>query len=493
MLRTLRSLSPVLAVALLAAPAAANAAPSAKSTKASSAKVTYPTISAITPRKLAIGQKLTIKGAHFRAGKGKSSVAFYRTGKAVIFAPAETATASSLVVTIPTKVANLLGEENGSAIPTMLRIRVIGAKMGKTWSKNSRSPLVSPLPAAPGVAGATPSSAQQAAALAYVTCQQQAAANPSGDNDADGLANGTEITYKLDPCNADTDGDGLTDGYEFFSAVDLNGAAVPYPGSRPWPNPLDPTDKNYDFDGDGLLLWQEFQLWKASGSGFPLTQYSDGTQNSGGTQPVTTLAQSYLDLDGDGNLTDDERDFDGDGLSNNVEYNFRGTQAWWKGVDWGYQPHGTSANYVEPWYTLRAFSDLDPTNRDSDGDGIPDGADDQDNDGWSNFTEMQLSRYAVGYRVHPFNPCLPDPHARVCSRYLPLGAQWWGPFDKVGTGAYSGMPGDAIPFAWPAPVNYNAWVTAGSPNQYTGHLFGPWDPSPWFTAAWDGNGGPQGP
>ena len=36
-----------------------------------------------------------------------------------------------------------------------------------------------------------------------------------------------------------------------------------------------------------------------------------------------------LDLNGDGNLTDDERDADNDGLSNMVEYNNEGTQNWW--------------------------------------------------------------------------------------------------------------------------------------------------------------------
>ena len=75
---------------------------------------------------------------------------------------------------------------------------------------------------------------------------------PAGDPDSDGLANSTELAYSLDPCIADTDGDSMIDGYEFSSARDLNGTAVPYPGERPWPNPLDPTDINYDFDGDGL-------------------------------------------------------------------------------------------------------------------------------------------------------------------------------------------------------------------------------------------------
>jgi len=495
MLRSLRSLSLVLVGASLLAPTVANAA-----SKKKVAKPVYPTISSIAPRKLVVGEKLTIKGAHFLVGKGKNSVAFYRSGKPVVFAKADSATASTIVVTVPTKVASLLASRDGAAVPTQLRLRVIASKMGKTWTKNSRSPVVAPLPGAASADPTAPVTVQQAAALAYKTCQDLAALAPAVDADSDGLANGTELQFGLDRCTADTDGDGMTDGYEYSAAIDLNGSAVPYPSKRPWPNPLDPSDANYDFDGDGLALWQEFKLWKVSGGTFPLTQYSDGTQNSGGSQPVTTLAQHYLDLNKDGNLTDDERDADNDGLSNMVEFNFRGTQAWWKSIDWHYKPHGPAStgvpSYIEPVYAQRLFSDTDPVDTDSDGDGIPDGADDQDNDGWSNFVEMQLSRSQAGYRVQPFNPCLPDPHARTCSRWIPLDGSAFPPFDVTdpATNATSGMRGDAIPFAWPAPVDYDTWTGAGSvAPSYPGLEVGPWDMTPWYTAKWDGFGGPQGP
>lgn len=502
MLRSLRSLSLVLAVASLLAPAVTHAA--------SKKKPVYPTISSIAPRKLMIGEKLTIKGAHLSAGKVKSSVAFYRAGKPVVFVKADSATSTKVVVTVSTKVGNLLAQRDGLGVPTQLRLRVVAKKMSKSWTKNSRSPVVVPIPGAVTAPPGSEAAAQQAAALAYKTCQEQAVAAPAADADSDGVANGTELQHKLDPCTADTDGDALIDGYEFWSAIDLNGAAVPYPGKRPWPNPLDPLDTNYDFDGDGLRLWQENRLWKAAGGTFPLTQYSDGTQNTGGTQPVITAAQRYLDLDRDDNLTDDERDFDNDGLSNMVEFNYTGTQGWWNGINWRYKPHGPvttdPVTYIEPVYAQRAFSDPDAADPDSDGDGILDGADDQDNDGWSNFVEMQLARARSGYRVHPFNPCLPDPHARVCSRWIPLSGERFPPYDIVDTqtGATSGMAGDAIPFGWKEPVNYIDWVADGSRPPYDSSLphpinynpfieVGPWDMTPWHTEAWDGFTGPQGP
>lgn len=495
MLRILRSLSPALAVVALAAPAAAQAAPvkkagAATSKKASTkkkktvkaAKVVYPTVTSISPRKIQIGQKLTVKGTGFKPGKGKSSVAFYKSGSPVIFVKADSATATKLVVTVTPKVASLLVVKDQVPVATLLRLRVIGAKMSRTWTKNSRSPIVSPIPSVPISQGGS-LTAQQAAAQVYQTCQDTAKANPSGDNDGDSIPNGTELANSMDPCNADTDGDGLSDGYEYDSAADLNGAAPHFPTLRPWPNPLDPTDTNNDFDGDGLSEWQENTLWKAAtGGAYPVTQYSDGTQNSGGKHPVTTLAEKYLDENDDGNLTDDERDEDGDGLSNEVEYNTTGIQAWWKGIVWSVKPH-SAGPYTEPPYTARVFNDLDPTNADTDGDGIPDGADDQDNDGWTNFAEMQISRADSGYRVNPYNPCLPDPHSITCSRHPPLAeGDRWAPFDTVAQGITSQMPGDAIPFSWPSQIVYNNWA---DPNGTVGLTYPKPDPATYPTGDWD--------
>jgi hypothetical protein len=49
----------------------------------------------------------------------------------------------------------------------------------------------------------------------------------------------------------------------------------------------------------------------------------------------------------------------------------------------------------------------------SDGDGILDGADDQDFDGWSNLSELSRAQY----RVQPFNPCLPDYNSPTCTKH----------------------------------------------------------------------------
>ncbi|HEU4974258.1 MAG TPA: hypothetical protein VFT50_04170 [Baekduia sp.] len=448
---TLRTVPIVLAAASLMAPAAANAAK-----RHHRFKPAYPKVGKIAPRKVAIGDTLTIKGRNLRVGKLTTTVVFQRKGKPAVFVKASGGTKRRLVLRVPEKLAAFLAIRDGDAKQTQFRMRVLTTRFAKRWTSPARSPLVSPKvvedPASPVAPPATgPGSTPAPQPTPYELCQAAAKANPAGDEDHDGLSNGTELALvdKTDPCAADTDGDGMVDGYEYLSAVDLNGSAVPYPGKRPWPNPLDGADGGYDFDGDGLTLSQEYMLWKFAGGTFPLTAYSDGTQNSGGTH-AATLAETALDLDGDGNLTDDERDADGDGLSNEVELNLTGLQTWW---DKAYKD--------EKPYTIAKFVQPSATDEDTDGDGIADGLDDQDHDGWDNVAEMQDPGRASGYRIQPYNPCLPDPYARTCSRYATFDDPW-PPFDD------SQHPGDAVPFQFP-----NATAVAPDPG-------------------WNGNTGPQG-
>ncbi|MGZ6641575.1 MAG: IPT/TIG domain-containing protein [Solirubrobacteraceae bacterium] len=257
------------------------------------------------------------------------------------------------------------------------------------------------------------------------------------DDDGDGLPDTLEKQYKLDPLKADTDGDGVPDGFEYWSALDLNGLAHPYPGKAPYPNPLDGGDANTDFDGDGLTLKQEYQAWNYSGRPMPLN-YSDGTQYTGGK--IKAAVGDVRDLNGNGYISDDEKDVDGDGLSNFDETTGRMRMAWWAAT------FGDSSNILAPPYsgykeTPYPFQDYVETSfvdPDTDGDGVPDGADDQDHDGYPNWFEVSRPAnwsttytsttfpYGTGThnnplaRVNPFNPCKPI-YSDACHAHPPFG------------------------------------------------------------------------
>ena len=226
-------------------------------------------------------------------------------------------------------------------------------------------------------------------------------------------------------------------------------AFAPFPGKKPYPNPLDASDGGIDFDGDSLTLAEEHSLWKftvRNGAAVPTPQsieqgaaaltYSDGAkysiyvqggddrrnpslaavgydketdfknwlQSSGYWQihrPDNGTTGFILDFDRNGTvsetapagyvtseshylnrddrtpyLSDDERDEDADGLSNWDESHGRMTPSWWT----------SNYNRETPFRLTYAGTDID--NPDSDGDGVRDGADDQDHDDVPNIVEL---------------------------------------------------------------------------------------------------------
>jgi hypothetical protein len=428
------SFSRVRTITTLAVSATAVLALPAGTAVAKKRAVKYPVITRVTPMKVGVGDLLTIKGKGFRSGKNKNTVVFKRFGQRAIFVKAEAATSTKITLHVPLKLQAYMELQGDQPVPSVFAVRIIAKRFGKKFTSRKLSPTVGPAGSGITAPGVTPLSA-------YEQCLAAAQANPSGDEDKDSLANDLEKRVGTDPCRADSDTDGMSDGWEYESAIDLNSRALPYPGKKPWPNPLDPTDLNSDFDGDGLRAWQEFAAWQYVGSPFSadgsLARYSDGTQNTGG--PVLTAGNpslQALDLNSDGNLTDDERDADGDGLSDMVEFNNHGVQAYWGALYKDEKP-----------YTERVFAEPNALDPDSDGDGILDGADDQDVDGYDNFTEMELARGRTGLFVQAYNPCLPDPYSITCSRWIPLDpGTVWPPFDDQHRQDWLGS---VVPLTWP--------------------------------------------
>ena len=146
------------------------------------------------------------------------------------FAKPRRASRTKLAVKVPVAVGRLVARKSGSAKPTRFKLRVLAGKFSKFTSRRL-SPVVVPASSGSGPGGGGGSGG--------------AAGCPAHDYDGDLLPNALEAQLKLDPCIADTDGDSVEDGYEYQAAVDLNhnprSLPLPYPGKRPYPNPLDPS------------------------------------------------------------------------------------------------------------------------------------------------------------------------------------------------------------------------------------------------------------
>lgn len=410
----------------VAAPVAAHAATTKK-------PAASPVVRSAAPTTLKIGQRLTIKGRNFIPGRRKNTVVFKRDGRRAIFVRADRATATEMTVVVPDKLERFLSVQAGAPQVTRFRLRVLSRRFARRFTPLASSPRIGPAaPVAPPAPPAPPD------------CDGDGTPDATDlDDDNDGLADSAEAGFGTDPCKADTDGDGLRDVWEIESALDLNLKAYFFPGKAPYPNPLFAGDAEQDFDGDGMRSGEEHDMWMRSGGAVPLT-YSDGDQDTTtGAAPRTAVGeQGHLDHNKDGWLSDDEKDFDGDRLGNWVEAHGPMVGDWWGSAHTSERPffgHGRAPTLLDA-AAVSAIPGRTPmyADPDVDGDGVPDGADDQDHDGFSNEREITRSVLEIdtdadtvpdaALRMNPYNPCLPDAKSRVCTLHPPFNDAW-APFD----------------------------------------------------------------
>lgn len=237
---------------------------------------------------------------------------------------------------------------------------------------------------------------------------------PGGDIDGDGLSNDEEAELGTDPAHADTDGDGVNDGSEAAAGSD-------------------PLDNRSFADTDGDLVPDAVEADDGTDAG-DANSFADG--DGGGTADhieTVTYATFGLPQTSIADASDDRRDLDGDGLPDRLEIGI-GANA-----DDGGSPTANGAadengngitNAVEAYLEslgigpVDAVSDRDrdgypdaaevalglsplqASERDADGDGVPDvieafagidldGATDSDGDGVPDAREIALGANAL--------------------------------------------------------------------------------------------------
>lgn len=306
-----------------------------KSRSAASAKKKLPTISSVQPlRGAVIDSVLTIKGKNFVTGKNKMVIVFQRVGSKRRFSARATATTSrKATVRVPNVAGDLIpdsSDRSGSPTENVFRLRAI-TKFGaaKKVTGSAISPQIVLTADAQEVDPRGPNG----------DCDGDKVANANdSDDDNDLLPDSTELAIATDTCSPDTDTDGASDYYEYRVAFEYNGGqdlVLPYPGLRPYPNPI-VGDSGIDYDGDGMTALEEYKAWQYTGRMDRF--YSDSDQTS--LDPA---------------ITDGSLDEDNDRLPNLVELR----------VMRGGSPV-RSLEYLR-W--------------DTDGDGLCDGLDDEDHDG----------------------------------------------------------------------------------------------------------------
>lgn len=442
-----------IAALVLAVP---SAAPAARPKKA-------PKISFVSPMRAQVGTTMTIRGSGFSAARSRNTVVFRGPNGRTAFAKPRRASRRKLVIRVPGPVARLMSRRaDGRQVPTRFKLRVLSGRFGK-YTARRLSPVILPVGFSSELGGGSGGG----------VIPPPGVCGTGSDYDGDLLSNTFEVSIKTDVCLKDTDLDGAEDGYEYQAAVDLNNypatGPLPYPGKRPYPNALDPSDFETDYDGDGMTLRDEFQMWVSFsadgvGSGHPATLsnllYSDGLKRSRLVgAPADALTNWALDANEDGSLHDGERDVDGDGLGNWDEAHGKMTEDWWPAI------HGGGAQPKESKYPEINFLDNDdlPTGNahadpDLDGDGVNDGNDDYDHDGLSNQFEVRrpadwlmdawggvASKSAPpganswAY-TNPFNPCKPFDSER-CHEYPPVGYYDADEVPPIGPTPPGGYPG----------------------------------------------------
>ena len=148
-----------------------------------------PVITSISPKKLNVGDTLTIRGRYFLPGNFRNTVAFQKPRAQAVFLKADKATKTTIKIKLTSKLMPFLSQRGGRRSP---RASASGSWPSASGPPSRPSPC--PRPSAP-VRVPSPAIAPTATTTATPNSAET-------DDDNDLLSDTTEAKYRLDSCNA---------------------------------------------------------------------------------------------------------------------------------------------------------------------------------------------------------------------------------------------------------------------------------------------------
>lgn len=113
-----------------------------------------PTVSAIKPERVGVGDIMDLEGANFVPGRWRNQVIFSRPGIRPVFVLADVANERLIRLRVPAKLLAYLNRENGQPVPTRFRLSILSRRLNPRFTPLLESPVIGPPGSGTPVAGA---------------------------------------------------------------------------------------------------------------------------------------------------------------------------------------------------------------------------------------------------------------------------------------------------------------------------------------------------
>ena len=220
---------------------------------AGAAAVKTPVITKVTPKNVSVGETLVVNGKNFRRGKAKNTLLFKRDGGKALFVKTGVATKTKIIIAVPKSLEKYMAVKDGKPTATRFRLRVLSTKLGKKFTAVSASPVVGP-EKLKGDGRNRHAGARSGRRLRWRRPAQRVRRGRHQDLPVHRRHRRRRRDRRLRVR--------LGRRPQQRRLPPADGVAAVSPASARTRTRSTRAIVNTDFDGDGLLLWQEYKLWR---------------------------------------------------------------------------------------------------------------------------------------------------------------------------------------------------------------------------------------